>query len=169
MSTVQRLVVEVDSHELLKEYLRIAMTTVLTATEEIALKTIDRDMPNFSSGLPSVFYDQSKSFPVILVGGLYLPKDGKVNSYFNGYGPWETFQFGQTIPGRVDAAIARIMEIVKANDEAWAKRFLKERGDGYNEFFLPCDGTIETGYELRSCNCFSEVLAISIVHIHYGN
>jgi len=159
MSTVQRFVVVVDSYKLLEEYLRIAMATVLSPHEEIVLKTIDRDKANFSSGLPSDVSDRNKNFPVILIGGSYLPKGNEEGSKFHDHGPWETFR---------PTAIARIMEIVKANGEAWQRRFLKERGDGYNEFFLPCDGSIGTGYELRSCNCFPEALAISIVHITYG-
>jgi hypothetical protein len=167
---VQRFIVEVDSAKLLEQYLRLAMTTVLNSHEELAVKVVDRNEKYLSLHLPSVFMDQDKHFPVVFVGGWYLPKapkGGGKNSYFNGYGPWATFRFDGTTSA-VDAAVQHIKQLFKENEKTWIAQFKQKFGDGYNDFFNHFDGSIGTGYELRACGCFPEWLAISLVHMYYG-
>lgn len=158
---VQRFVVEVDSFKLLKQYLQIAMTTVLDAHEELAVKILDRTVEYFSLHLPSAVYNEKKHFPVILISGWYAPEEGKPYSYFHGYPKWTTFT-------TVDAAIEHIEDAFRRHREAWIKEFVFRFGDGYNEEFNRFDGSAGLGYELRNCYSFPEVLAISFVHMYYG-
>ncbi len=168
---VQRFVVEVDSTKLLEQYLPLAMTTALNSDEELAVKVVDRNEKHLDLHLPSVFMNQSKHFPVVLIGGWYLPKassgGGEPNSYFNGYGPWTTFRFDGTTSA-VDAAVQHIKDLFKRYGDTWGTEFRKKFGDGYNDCFNHYDGSVGTGYELRACGCFPEWLAISLIHIYYG-
>jgi len=160
LDMVQKFVVEVGSFKLLKQYLQTAMMTVLDAHEELAVKILDRTVDHFSLHLPPVC-DEKKHFPVILIGGWYAPKEGKLNSYFGGYPKWITFT-------TVDAAIECIEDTFRKFGEEWAKEFISKFGDGYNEGFRPFDGSVEWGYELKDCGSFPQFLVISLVHIYYG-
>lgn len=164
---VQRFVVEVDSLELLEKYLRLAITTALESHEELAVKVVDRDEKYLGLHLPPVLSDQKKHFPIIFIGGWYLPEEGKENSYFGGYPSWKTFRFdGST--SAVDAAIQYIEGLLQEHGKTWGAEFKEKFGDGYDDCFNRYDGSVELGYELRSCGCFPEWLAISIVHMYYG-
>ncbi|MFA6474428.1 MAG: hypothetical protein WCV85_06155 [Patescibacteria group bacterium] len=158
---VQEFLVEVDSPALLKQYLTVAMPTVLDATQELAVKMLDRTSSDFSLHLPPVFKDQSASYPVLFIGGWHAPEPGRPNSYFNGYGPWKTFQ-------SVDAAIDHVQKVIKKSACAWGSAFLAQCGDGYNAGFNTMDGTVRIGFQIRSCRSFPEYLAISLVHMYYG-
>ena len=161
---VQSFVVEVDSLKLLEKYLKLAMTTALIP-EEIAVKVLDRREKYLNLHLPSVF-DEDKNFPVIFIGGWYLP-EGKDNTYFNGYGPWDIFRKkGKT--RAVKIAIKHIKDLLEKNREQWFKEFKEKFGDGHNDAFNHFDGSVGFGFELRACGCFPEQLAISIVHMYYG-
>ncbi len=162
---VQRFVVEVDSMALLQKYLRLSMQTALQP-EEVAVKVVDRSEKYLDLHLPSVL-DENKNFPVIFIGGWYLPEKGKQNTYFNGYGPWETFH-SEGKKSAVDVAIKHVKTLLEKNGEQWFKEFKKKLGDGYNGGFNHFDGSIGFGFELRACGCFPEWLAISIVHMYYG-
>ncbi|MBU2109529.1 hypothetical protein KKB71_01035 [Patescibacteria group bacterium] len=164
---VQRLVVEVDSIKLLEEYLRLVMATALNSNEELAVKIVDRKEKNLILYLPPPLSNQEKHFPIILVGGWYISEEGKENSYFNGYRPWETFK-SEEETSAVDTAIRHIKNLIKEYWTEWSAEFKKKFGDGYNAFFNIYDGSVGLGYELRTCNCFPEQLAISIVHMYYG-
>ena len=163
---VQRFVVEVDSMALLEKYLKLAMNTALDSEEEIAVKVVNRKEEYLDLHLPSVL-DEDKNFPVIFIGGWYFPEKGKKNSYFNGYGLWETFNSdGKT--SAVNVAVKHIKKLLNKNEEQWFTEFKKKFGDGYNDCFNHFDGSVDFGFELQSCGCFPEWLAISIVHMYYG-
>ena len=163
---VQKFVVEVDSMQLLEQYMGLGIRTALKQ-EEIAVKVVDRGEEHLNLHLPSALSNQDKHFPVIFIGGWYLPHEGEKNSYFNGYGPWKTFRFDGRLSA-TDIAIEHIKRLFKDHKKEWMKRFQRKFGNGYNNWFNHFDGSVEFGYELRTCGCFPEWLAISIVHIYYG-
>ncbi len=165
INMVQRFVVEVDSMELLEKYLKLAMTTALVP-EEIAVKVLDRNEKHLDLHLPSVL-DKDKNFSVILISGWHLPAEGKDNTYFNGYDPWDIFrQKGNT--SAVEMAIKHIKNLLERNGEQWFKEFKNKFGDGFDGHFNHFDGSVGFGFELRACGCFPEQLAISVVHMYYG-
>lgn len=165
---VQKFVVEVDAVELLAKYLSLAIETVLTSDEEVVVKVINRNKKNFELGLSSAVSDEEKQYPVILISGWYAPKAGDDEvSYFDGYGPWSTFRCNGSVKA-ADAAIEHVLGIMKKKWDVWGKKYVEKFGDGYNDNFTEMDGAVDLGIELRSCNCFPEELAISIVHIYYG-
>jgi hypothetical protein len=138
------------------------MTTTLNSHEELAVKVVNSTEGHPGLYMPSVFMDQGKHFPIIFIGGWYAPKNrGVENSYFGGYRPWTTFI-------TVDAVIMHIKEKFEENGKIWAEQFRNKFGDGYNDGFNHFDGSVGLGFELRSCGCFPEWLAISIVHMYYG-
>ncbi|MDD5164540.1 MAG: hypothetical protein PHF10_03135 [Patescibacteria group bacterium] len=161
---VQKLIVEVDSMEPFERYLRLAIKTVLSSQEELAVKVIDRKDKDLSLHLPPVISDQTKHFPVIFIGGWYRPKNGENNSYFNGYGPWTTFR-GET---SINDAVYHIKGLLYKQGRVLATEFIKKFGDGYNEGFNRSDGSVSLGFEIRDCGCSPEWLAISVVHIYHG-
>lgn len=162
---VQKFVVEVDSVKLLKQYLRLAMATVLTSHEEVTV--VDRSEKHHGLYLPSVLMDETKHFPVILIDGWYLPKEGEKNSYFGGREPWTTFR-SAVATSSIDCAIEHIHELLEKQGETWRAQFEKRFGDGHHSGFNHFDGDVGLGYELRECGCFPKRLAISIVHMYYG-
>ena len=82
INKVQKFLVQIDSLNLLKQYLKIAITTVLDSNEELAVKIVNRKVRRLSLHLPPVLFDQKKHFPVIFISGQDLPKKEKENSYF---------------------------------------------------------------------------------------
>lgn len=166
---VQRFIVQLDSRELLDEYLRLALATVLPSCQEVAVKVMDRSVEYYSLHVPSALMDENKHFPVILIGGWYAPDSGKKNSYFNGYGPWELFSDDRKVKNAIDhPSLGYVRELLDNNLSSWSGQFTDKFGDGFNGSFNHFDGSIGIGYELRSCNSFPEILAISLVHIYYG-
>lgn len=164
---IQRFLVEVNnSWELIELYLRMAMETVLCSTEEIAIKAVSQFDKDYSLYLPGTI-DREKDFPVILLGGFYAPEEGRENSFFNGYKPWDIFRSSGTIKS-VDIAIQHIKNILNEKGEEWSTLFRSKFGHGYNAGFNHMDGTVELGFQIRSLNCFPEQLAISLMHIYIG-
>ncbi len=166
INEVQRLITEVDSIKLLEQYLRLAITTALDSHDEIAIKVMNREEEHLSLHFPTAM-NQDKHFPVILISGWYLPTEGEGRSYFNGYESWTTFNSNESA-NQVDNALQHIKELLEENMETWRVQFNEKFGDGYNDCFNHNDGSVDLGFELRTCGCFPEWLAISIVHIYYG-
>lgn len=158
---VQKFIVEVDSKELLEQYLRLAIKTVLIPHDELAVKVV-----HIKDYLPSVLMDQYTRFPIIFISGWCLPENGE-NSYFNGYGPWRTFRFDETT-NAVESAIQYVKELLEKQGKTWATSFFHKFGDGHTDWFDENDGTVGFGYELRACGGLPEWLAISIIHVYYG-
>lgn len=164
---IQRFLVEVNnSWELIELYLRMAMETVLTSTEEIAIKAVNPMDKNYSLYLPGTI-DREKDFPVLLLEGFYTTEKGKERSFFNGYKPWDIFRSSGTIKS-VDIAVQHIKNILNEQGEDWSTLFRNKFGHGYKAGFNQMDGTVELGFQIRSLNCFPEQLAISLVHIYIG-
>jgi len=155
---VQQAEVEVDSIKLLRKYLRLIMTTALTTQEEIAVKI--RSKSDFD-------FDSDSSFPVILISGHWLPKEGKESYHFGGYGPFEVFH-ADGKKTAVTSAIQYILKLIKEHEEKWIAEFEGKCGDGYYSGFIPDDGTIDPGYRVSTCHSFPEKIAISLTHIYYG-
>lgn len=163
---VQRFVVEVDSANFLKQYLRLAITTTLNSYEELAVKVVDCNEKDLILHLPSDLMDQDKHFPVIFIGGWYLPKEGEKNSYFNGYGSWTMFHSDRTT-NAVDAAIGYIEELFEKQGKTWNAQFKQKFGDGYDDFlttltalldlatnFVPA-GVSQSGWLSPSSTCIT--------------
>ena len=113
---IQRFLVEVNnSWELIDLYLRMAMETVLTSTEEIAVKAVNQFDKEYSLYLPGII-DREKDFPVLLIEGFYLPRRGGEHHFFNGYKPWDSFWSSGTIKS-VDIAIQHIKNILDEKGE----------------------------------------------------
>jgi len=157
---IQKFDVQTDSMETLWQYLDIALRTVLDGDgSAIAVKIVNRRNKNYPLHLPPL---PDESFPVILIQGWYRQKRGeKPYGYFNGYRSWMIFH-------RRDQVITFTRMTLREREKRWAKQFLKKHGDGYNDGFNRYDGTVSVGYELRSCNCSPEILAISPIHFYYG-
>lgn len=161
---VQYLSVEIDTVGLLEQYLKLAISTALESQQELAVKIVDLKEEYLNPKLPSAVCTYNH-FPVILISGWYANGNDKgEHSYFNGYKPWKTFK-GQFA---TNYAIDYVKVLLDKNDFVWKHEFIKKFGDGYNDDFNHCDGSVGVGYELKSCACFPEVLAISLKHIYYG-
>ena len=83
INLVQSLNVEVDSIKLLKQYLELALSTVLNSNEEIAVKVIDHNDDYKRLYYPSVIYGKTDILPVLLIEGWYKSKDNERKSFFN--------------------------------------------------------------------------------------
>lgn len=59
-------------------------------------------------------------------------------------------------------------QAIKALKNADKKKFLEERGDGYNDGFNEFDGIIDVGYRLELDKLVWPRLKLSLVHIYYG-
>jgi len=164
INLVQNFSVEVDSIELLKQYLELALSTVLDSIEEIAIKIIDHDDKHKKSCCPSALYGKKDILPVLLIEGWYKSKDNKERSFFNGYKPWELFK-NET---ELKDSINYIMNVLDNNQNILNKRFFKDCGDGYNYGFNQYDGSIDAGFKLMSNRTFPNSLSLSMVHIYYG-
>ncbi|MFC1663801.1 hypothetical protein ACFL0A_01620 [Patescibacteria group bacterium] len=156
---VQTFEVEIDSIKLLKEYLKIAMKTVFNSNEEIAIKILDEELSNHHFYIPLVL-NKDKSFHLILLSGRYKPEKGKSNSYFDGYPGWITFEDPKGV-------IQYVEGLFQENEKRWVEQFYRTFGNGYSKNFTDWDGTARYGWKIRSCRCFPEILAISMVHIYY--
>lgn len=167
---VQKFSIELDSIKLLERYLRLAMTTALDSIEEVGVKIIDRKYEHFQFSLPPVVYDQNKYFPVILIGGWFARKKGEkfcFKTCLDRPRDWRVFRSkGKT--SAMETAIQYIKKNLKKHGKEWIEQFKEKFGEGYYDGFHRSDGTVGFGYELQSCCCFPEELAISIVHMYYG-
>jgi hypothetical protein len=157
---VQKFEVEIDSITLLGKYLILALSSVLDSTEEIAIKVIDHNDNNKSLCYPSALYGEKNILPILLIEGWYKHEGNKENSYFNGYKPWMLFN-------DINSSFDYIISFLNDKEEL-TKKFLKDCGDGYNNWFNEHDGSIGTGYKLISNNTFPASMSLSLVHIYYG-
>ncbi len=164
---VQDFFVEVDSLNLLKKYLRIAMKTILSSTEEIAIRAVNYTQDNKPpKGAPPIL-DNKENFPIILIGGSEKYEGFETgNSYFDGYGPWELFTSSEKKKS-TNKAIGHIKSLLEQYSDIWMEKYsmTKYFKQGSSEKF---DGHYKTGYQLRSCGCFPEVLAICLTNIYYS-
>ena len=161
---IQNFVVEVDSVKLLKQYLELALSTVLNSTEEIEVKVVDHDDKYKSLYYPSVIYGKENILPVLLIEGWYKSKDNERESFFNGYKPWKLFNEENTL----SKSIEYIMSVLSEYQSYLTDRFSRDCGDGYNYGFNHYDGSIGIGYQLISNKKFPNSLTLSLVHIYYG-
>jgi len=146
---IQNFIVEVDSVKLLKQYLELALPTVLNSTEEIAVKVIDHDDDQYKSlYYPSVIYRKENILPVLLIEGWYKSKDKERDSFFNGYKPWKLFN-----ENTLNKSVNYAMGVLSDNQSNLLDRFSKGCGDGY---------------QLISNKRFPNSLTLSLVHIYYG-
>lgn len=159
LNLVQKFDVEIDSKELLKKYLELAIPTVLNSVEEIAVKVIEHNDKRKKLYYPSAIYSDDSVLPILLVEGWYK-QDSKKNSFFNGYKPWELFEGESALKNSIEY----IMAFLDKNLNELTERFFEECGDGHNGF----DGTILSGFKLLGNNTFPNSLSLSIVHIYYG-
>jgi hypothetical protein len=164
INLVQNLNVEVDSTELLKQYLELALPTVLNSIEEIAIKVIDHNDEHKKIYYPSAIYSEKSILPILLIGGWYKSKDNKENSFFDGYEPWKLFKNETALKDSIDY----IMTILDENQRELSKRFFKDCGDGYNDNFNHYDGSVNVGFKLISNCTFPNSLSLSMTHIYYG-
>ncbi|MFC1651892.1 hypothetical protein ACFL24_01910 [Patescibacteria group bacterium] len=134
------------------------MTTALTAQEEIAVKISSED--DFA-------FDSDSNFPVILISGRWLPKEGEESYHFDGYGPFEVFH-ADGKKAAVISAIQYIIKQIKKYEKKWIAEFERKCAAGYHSGFIPDDGTIDPGYRVSTCHSFPEKIAISLTHIYYG-
>ena len=111
--------------------------------------------------------EDSKHYPVIFISGWYPPMDGKPYSYFNGYPSWKTFRSDRAQTS-IHTAINYIKWLVDEHGERWHKEFRNKFGNGYNDWFSKMDGSVSLGYELMTCGCFPQWIAICIKHMYYG-
>lgn len=162
INLVQNLNVEVDSEELLEQYLELALPTVLDSIEEIAVKIIDHDDKYKQLCYPSAIYDAKGILPVILIEGWYTTNEKK--SFFNGYKPWKLFNGKNALAD----SIKYIMTVLDKNQSDLTDRFISDCGDGYNYGFSNYDGTVDIGYKLISNHTFPNSLSVSLTHIYYG-
>ena len=162
---VQKFRAEVDSIDLLEQYLRLAISTALKP-EEVAVKIVSTREPNYRLSLPGSF-DEKKQFPVIQIGGWYLPKGGKENSYFNGYEPWQTFRADGS-QSAIDQALEMVRGVLLVTQKHTSNEFLEKFGSGYTSFFNEYDGHTGIGYTIDTCGCFPERLMVGLTHIYYG-
>lgn len=146
---VQTFLTEVSTVTLLEQSLQFAITTALSSNEVISVKVSDPKFISFSA------VDQNTQFPVILISS----KEGRENSYFNGYVPWETFRSDETTRA-TDAAIQHIKEFIERHNEAWKAEFVRIFDDRLNNNF----GNI--GYRLCSRGSFTEWLTIFLIPMH---
>ena len=160
INLVQDLIVEVDSKEFLKQYLELALPTVLNSIEEIAVKVIDHDDQYKKLYYPSVIYSATDILPVLLIEGWYKTSERK--SFFNGYKPWTLFNDKNAL----NDSIKFVMTVLSKSD--LKNRFTKDCGDGYNYGFNHFDGSIGVGYKLISNKTFPNSLSLSLSHIYYG-
>ncbi len=163
---VQRFVVEVDSINLLEQYLNVALTTVLNSHEELAVKILNHS-DNHDLFMRRTYQKKDRCFPVILISGWYSSSDVRKHSYFDGSEPLKTFRSAETT-NTVDSTILFIKDLLMVHGKIWDAQFKKVCGDGYSAGFNKFDGSIGLGYELRSCGRFPEELSISIIHMYYG-
>lgn len=158
INLVQNFDVEVDSRELLKKYLSLAMETILESNQEITVKVVDRQD---TTGLLPLL-NTSKKLPLFLIGGWYADTEG--NHYVSG---------GQKLKAvgeksSIEVAIDFMIDAIKIDGKKLGKEFIEKCGDGYDASFNEYDGTVEIGYRIMSLNTFPAVLAVSLVHIYYG-
>lgn len=165
INLVQDLNVEVDSKELLKQYLELALPTVLNSIELIAVKVIDHDDEHKKLYYPSVIYSNNNILPILLIEGWYNSKDKKDMSFFNGYKPWKLFESKTALKNSIDY----IMTILENNQCKLSKLFFEDYcGNGYNYGFNQYDGSTGIGFKLISNHTFPNSLSLSMVHIYYG-
>jgi len=164
INLVQTLNVEVDSAKLLKQYLELALPTVLDSIEEIAVKIIDHNDAYKKLYYPSVIYDKTDILPVLLIEGWYKSKDNEGKSFFNGYKPWKLFDNKNTLKDSIEY----IIEVLSENQSDLTDMFLRDCGNGYNYGFNNFDGDIGIGYKLISNKTFPNSLSVSLCHIYYG-
>ena len=163
INLVQNFVVEVDSTKLLKQYLELALSTVLNSTEEIAVKVIDHDDEYKRLYYPSVIYGKKNILPVLMIEGWYGSEDSARDSFFNGYKPWKLFDNENTI----NKSIEYVVSVLNDNRSNLIERFSRDCGDGYDYGFNHFDGSINVGYQLISNKKFPNSLTLSLVHIYY--
>jgi len=164
INLVQSLNVEVDSIKLLKQYLELALSTVLNSNEEIAVKVIDHYDVYKRLYYPSVIYNKTDILPVLLIEGWYKSKDNERKSFFNGYKPWKLFNDKNALKDSIEY----IMTVLNENQSDLTDMFSKDCGDGYNYGFNNFDGSIGIGYKLISNKTFPNSLSLSLCHIYYG-
>ena len=164
INLVQNFIVEVDSIKLLKQYLELALGTVLNSTEEIAVKVIDHADECKNLYYPSVIYGKKNILPVLMIEGWYGSEDNAGDSFFNGYKPWKLFNDENTINKSIEYAVSVLSE----NQSNLIERFSRDCGDGYNYGFNHFDGSVNVGYQLISNKRFPNSLTLSLVHIYYG-
>lgn len=153
-----------DSLVTLEAFLRLALGTILSSTDEVAVRAIDRNDPRFLRYLPPMV-NKKDDFPIILVGGWYLPKPHKKSRFESEEVDWRRFQNAEGV-STVEAAVAHVLALLKERERSWKIEFREKFGDEENQ---PdhSDATFRIGFELRSCDSFPEVLAISLVYLTY--
>jgi len=162
---VQKFLVETDSKDILKKYLSLALPTILSSCEEIAVKIVDHDDKYKTLYFSQNIHNEKNSFPIILISGWYKPKGFVPNSYFNGYKPWFCFD----CKSEIFVILNYIIDTIITNKDDLKERFLKLYGNGYDIGFSPSDGHTDIGYKLESNDTFPHSLTISLTHIYYGN
>jgi hypothetical protein len=156
INLVQSFNVEVDSIDLLKEYLKLSLTTILNSTDMIAVKNIEHDI---SKAFYYSLYNNDEILPVILIEGWYKSDNNHKHSYFDGFKPWTEFNS----KNNVNQVIVYVIGTLEYNYKELKNRFINECGTGNKNF----DGSIDIGYKLMSNNTFPHSLSISLTHIYY--
>jgi hypothetical protein len=162
INMVQDFRVEVDSIDLLKQYLRVAMSTALSSNQEIAVQIVDHSLENYQYLIRGYQLDP-RCLPVIMVSGWYKPEPGKKASYV---WPEQCNIFVEhddpVLATNLEQAIFHIEEHVREFGPGWATTF-REKCQGPDD----CDGSVGVGFGLRACNSFPEWLAIEFIYVYY--
>jgi hypothetical protein len=162
INMVQDFRVEVDSIDLLKQYLRVAMPTALDSNQEIAVQIVDHSIENYQS-LIRCYYADAHRLPVIMISGWYKPEPGKKTSYV---WPEQCNIFvahdDPVLPTNVEQAIFCIEEHLREFGPSWGRTF-REKCQGPDD----CDGSVGVGFGLRVCKSFPEWLAIELIYVYY--
>lgn len=162
MNQVQKLVVEVEAPDVLKQVLGLALPTCLESTARLAIKPVPRDQEHRALHLPSCLMG-GIDLPTILISGWY---DDRGRDWFNGYQPFQVFAGGDQVAHR--SVIAHVIDALNVSREGWEVSLLPkmiaadEAADDFD------GGAIKLGYRLQTCNTFPQILAIQPCLIFYG-
>lgn len=160
INLVQRFVVEVDSLSLLEKFLMVAVDTIFESKDQIIVNLPGRK--NMEK-LPSPVNDPQKNFPIFLIGGWDTKEKIADSRYITGGD-----RFNKKTPYDIKQYLNYVKNNISTYGSEWRREFIKTIGDGYDDSFNHYDGRVVTGYEIRSCGIFPEVLAVSLTHIYYG-
>lgn len=150
------------SKKLLKEHLRLAIDTALMSSQEVAVKVVNYKDKHYSLCLPPRVYSRVDALPVILISGQYVScRDNyKPRSYFEGHRPWRTFTSSKTHSARAKA-IRYVLKLLKDNGPEWGVLAKEKFRDNFGKGF-------SFGYEITTCDCFPQQIAISIILLYQG-
>lgn len=175
---VESLYVKVDSGMLLKEYLRLAMDTILNSRKSpeakklIGIKVlVPEEKEESLAGLPdgiSALLESSPRLPIFLISGWFVREDGKENERFLNFGncpPSAVFRFENDL-SPTDAALLHMEQMIEKHGEAWeaAARDKIRPGYGYGGDFQNFMGCLGWGCEIVGCD---DYLVVSAVRIYY--